>query len=404
MSKTIPIWCAVLNRAVARVRASSPGVFQSTNRKPLETIRGTDAAGGSTRSSAPLQEINSSGGLVLSTASSTDPSVGLSRRMYRQPSLDSWLDDERSSHKRTTQQPCNGFHNAPLHSAGASCAQHLDANACNAAVEAGDSTVVVTLDMNCLLSVAEGEGEILSVSYGGSHAGLLHANSGLEILEDESVGFACEPALECVELDLLMRPSSNAWSVPTTPTCITAREHHSPGPNRQCASSLASTCVLSSSSESSTAGAGSPSQTGMASFISCGTAHSTIRMALDTDNGIELRPHSAEDLIAWDAECPPPIPIAQPVFLSPPILEGSASDCGSCGSRRNIKDTAAAAAAPVHQTACEAAIPWDTGVHLPLWVGASEGRQIESRLEGWVDALMSVGEGLVKQLARVSRT
>ncbi|PNH02681.1 tRNA A64-2'-O-ribosylphosphate transferase, partial [Tetrabaena socialis] len=45
---------------------------------------------------------------------------------------------------------------------------------------------------------------------------------------------------------------------------------------------------------------------------------------------------------------------------------------------------------------------WDTGLHLPLWISASERARIEERLEGWVEALLRVGAD-VEGLAKVGR-
>ena len=45
---------------------------------------------------------------------------------------------------------------------------------------------------------------------------------------------------------------------------------------------------------------------------------------------------------------------------------------------------------------------WDVGLHLPLWVSANEALQIESRLDGWVEELLScVGKDQIWALAQV---
>ncbi len=44
--------------------------------------------------------------------------------------------------------------------------------------------------------------------------------------------------------------------------------------------------------------------------------------------------------------------------------------------------------------------PWDTQLHLPLWVSAAEHAQIEARLDGWVERLFEVGAD-VRSLAAV---
>ena len=49
-----------------------------------------------------------------------------------------------------------------------------------------------------------------------------------------------------------------------------------------------------------------------------------------------------------------------------------------------------------------AALDWDTSLHLPLWISANEARQIESRLDAWVEDLIScVGIDQIWKLAQV---
>lgn len=45
-------------------------------------------------------------------------------------------------------------------------------------------------------------------------------------------------------------------------------------------------------------------------------------------------------------------------------------------------------------------VEWDTSLHLPLWVSENERKQIEARMEGWVESLLAVGAD-VKGLAQV---
>ena len=45
---------------------------------------------------------------------------------------------------------------------------------------------------------------------------------------------------------------------------------------------------------------------------------------------------------------------------------------------------------------------WDVGLHLPLWVSANEAQQIEARLDGWVEQLLScAGSDRIWSLAQV---
>lgn len=49
---------------------------------------------------------------------------------------------------------------------------------------------------------------------------------------------------------------------------------------------------------------------------------------------------------------------------------------------------------------------WDTSLHLPLWISQTEAAQIESRLDGWVDELLEVGadvHGLAEVLTKPLR-
>ena len=46
--------------------------------------------------------------------------------------------------------------------------------------------------------------------------------------------------------------------------------------------------------------------------------------------------------------------------------------------------------------------PWDQELHVPLWVSANEARQVEARLESWVDDLLAcVGKDRIRGVAQV---
>jgi len=38
----------------------------------------------------------------------------------------------------------------------------------------------------------------------------------------------------------------------------------------------------------------------------------------------------------------------------------------------------------------QAGVEWDTALHTPSWVSASEHQQIDSRIEGWVQSLLQI--------------
>mmetsp|Transcript_22784 Transcript_22784/g.49919 ORF Transcript_22784/g.49919 Transcript_22784/m.49919 type:complete len:158 (+) Transcript_22784:282-755(+) len=53
--------------------------------------------------------------------------------------------------------------------------------------------------------------------------------------------------------------------------------------------------------------------------------------------------------------------------------------------------------------AADAAMEWDCGLHLPLWVPRNERLQIEARLEGWVDSVGADVERLAQVLQKPLR-
>ncbi|GFR43386.1 hypothetical protein Agub_g4461, partial [Astrephomene gubernaculifera] len=87
--------------------------------------------------------------------------------------------------------------------------------------------------------------------------------------------------------------------------------------------------------------------------------------------------------------------------------EGKGCDAGAevpLGSGPGCGDAAADATACSSEAA--ESDPWDTSLHLPLWISSNERAQIERRLDGWVDALLRVGadvEGLAKVLRKPLR-
>lgn len=91
---------------------------------------------------------------------------------------------------------------------------------------------------------------------------------------------------------------------------------------------------------------------------------------------------------------------------------GSPSACSICstdsrysqGSHRSslAPDSHAAAA----ESSCAADVPWDTSLHLPLWVPDNERQAIEAKLDGFVERLLEVGadvRGLAAQLRKPLR-
>jgi hypothetical protein len=85
-----------------------------------------------------------------------------------------------------------------------------------------------------------------------------------------------------------------------------------------------------------------------------------------------------------------------------PSADGSQPSCQqgpqqAATSTSQDSDTAGPAAGPP---------PWNTSLHLPLWISGNERQQIEARLEAWVDCLEAVGadvEGLARVLAKPLR-
>lgn len=83
---------------------------------------------------------------------------------------------------------------------------------------------------------------------------------------------------------------------------------------------------------------------------------------------------------------------------------GSLSDGGS--SQMSSKLSSSSCSMQDGPQLCSDGIPWDTSLHLPLWVPANERQAIEAKLDGFVERLLEIGadvRGLAAQLQKPLR-